>query len=72
MLREREELTADEIREAVDMTPHSPNVWGALTNRLVKRGWMTPADKRPRPSRRPEAHGHPNPVYTSQLYRRSV
>lgn len=72
MLLEREELTADDIREVVLIAPHHENAWGGLTNSLVKKGWITPADRKPRPSKRPEANGHLNPVYLSTLYRRTA
>ncbi|HXI15092.1 MAG TPA: hypothetical protein VNM48_01885, partial [Chloroflexota bacterium] len=51
MLAEREEITADDIREVVVQSPPEPNgdkSWGPLTKRLLDLGWIVPAAKRPR------------------------
>jgi hypothetical protein len=65
------DFTADEVREEADRIklgdPHHANVWGAVMMAAARRG-LIEKTMTVRPSARPEAHGHCNPVWRSRVF----
>ncbi len=64
----RDDFTTDDVWEMMDrlfpkLSTHEHRAMGAVIVRARSAGLIEPADKRPRPSVRPEAHRNPKTVW---------
>lgn len=58
----RGDFKTEDFRAWYKIEPHSHKVWGALTNRACKHGWIAWTG-RYAPSTSPKTHGHPVKVW---------
>lgn len=69
LARERKTIHVDDLYAVIDRYPDSPNSWGSIWQRAIKRGVLAKTGLS-RPTKLPGKHSHEYPVYRSLFYQR--